>query len=320
VYGYRPLESDISSVFRPVIIRRIVFAFLFTMIVPMFGTVLAQELAPRAYWPAPNGTNALIVTYQKTTGDIVTDPSLPVTGVDSDIDYLQLSYLRTFSLAGRTATMQLSAPYSQGRTEGLVDGEFRRRDTSGLGDTRLRLAYNIKGAPSMDAAGFQALRDAPQTIVGASVLIQAPTGDYEADKVINIGTNRWSVKPAIGVIWPFRPTWLLEFEFGAWFFGDNDDFLGERRKQDPILSTEFHLIKRIRSGFWASLDANFYVGGRTSAGDSEQANLQRNSRVGATVVFPFRRGHAIRSSVSTGVVTESGGDFNMFTLSYLYIW
>jgi len=307
-------------VFGRVIVSRIVFAFLFTTIAPMFGTVLAQELAPRAYWPTPNGTNVLVVTYQKTTGDIVTDPSLPLTGVDSDIDYLQLSYQRTFSLAGRTAAMQLSVPYSQGETEGLIEGEFRRRDTSGLGDARLRLAYNINGAPSMDAAGFQALRDAPQTIVGASVLIQAPTGDYDASKVINIGTNRWSVKPAIGVIWPLRPTWLLEFELGAWFFGDNDDFLGEKRKQDPIVSTEFHLVKRIRRGFWASLDANFYVGGRTSVGDSEQANLQRNSRVGATLVFPFKNRHAIRSSISRGVVTKSGGDFKMFTLSYLYAW
>jgi hypothetical protein len=132
------------------------------------------------------------------------------------------------------------------------------------------------------------LRDAPHMIVGASLLVQAPTGNYQADKLINIGTNRWSIKPAIGVIWPVHPTWLLEFEVGAWFFADNDDFLGETRKQDPILSTEVHLIKRFRPGFWASLDANYYVGGRTSVGDSEKANLQRNSRLGATVVSPIR--------------------------------
>jgi len=284
------------------------------------GVAFAQELTPRAYWPTPNGTNVFVASYQRSTGDIVTDPSLPLTGVDSDINYLQMSYQRSFSLAGRTAALQVSVPYSRGETEGLVEGEFRRRNTSGLGDIRLRLAYNIKGAPSMDVAGFRALRDAPRTIVGASVLVQAPTGDYDVDKVINIGTNRWSIKPAIGVIWPLRPTWLLEFELGAWVFGDNDAFLGETRKQDPILSTEFHLIKRIRPGFWASLDANFYIGGRTNVGDSEQANLQRNSRVGVTVAFPFRRRHAIRSSVSTGVVTKSGGDFQMFTLSYIYAW
>lgn len=298
--------------------------FFLAALLPLVGLMCsvasAQENAPRAYWPTPNGTNVLVLSYQHTTGDIVVDPSLPVTGVDSDIDYLQLSYQRTFSLRDRTATLQLSLPFSQGTTKGFVDGQFRRRDTSGMGDARLRFAINLKGAPSMDVAGFQALRKNPETIVGASLLVQAPTGGYESDKLINQGTNRWSVKPAVGVIWPLYPTWLFEFEVGAWIFGDNDEFLGETRKQDPILSTEFHLIKRIQAGFWASLDANFYVGGRTSVGESKQANLQRNSRVGATLVFPIRRKHALRASVSTGAVTESGGDYELLSLSYLYVW
>lgn len=280
----------------------------------------AQELAPRAYWPTPNDTNVFVFAYQKSSGDIVTDPSLPLVGVESDIDFLQLSYQKTFSLVGRTATVQLSLPYSRGDTEGLVGNEFRQRHVAGIGDTRVRLAVNLKGAPSMDAPAFQALRQNPRPIVGASILLQAPTGKYEAEKVINIGTNRWAIKPAIGAILPIRPTWLFEFEIGGWFFSDNGDFLGETREQDPILSTEFHLVKRIRPGFWASLDANFYVGGRTRVGDVESDNLQRNSRVGATVVFPIRRGHALRGSFSTGTVTESGGDFDMYSLSYVRIW
>lgn len=292
----------------------------FALLACLCGPTAAQELAPRAYWPTPNGTNVLVLGYQKNTGDIITDPSLPVTGVESDIDYLQVSYQRTFSAWGRTATMQLSLPYSQGTTEGFVDGEFLRRRVSGMADVRARFALNLTGAPSMDAAGFQALRQNPKTIVGASLLIQAPTGEYERDKVINVGTNRWSMKPAIGVIWPLRPTWLLEFEIGAWIFGDNSDFVGETRKQDPILSTEFHIVKRVRPGFWMSLDANFYVGGRTKVGDNASGPLQRNSRVGVTAVFPMGRGHALRGSFSTGAVTESGGDFEIFSLGYVRVW
>ena len=283
-------------------------------------SAVAQELAPRAYWPSPDGTNVLLVSYQKSTGDIVTDPSLPLVGVESDIDILQLSYQRTFSLRGRNATLQVSQPYSRGTTEGFVDSEFLQRKVSGLADTRVRLAVNLKGAPSMDRAGFQALRQNPQPIVGASIIVQAPTGEYESDKVINVGSNRWAVKPAIGAIWPLRPTWLLEVEVGAWFFGDNTDFLGETREQDPILSTEFHLVKRSQPGFWVSVDANFYSGGRTEVGDVVADNVQRNSRVGATFVVPFKRGHAIRGSFSTGAVTESGGDYDMYSLSYIRIW
>lgn len=280
----------------------------------------AQELAPRAYWPTPDGTNVLLVSYQKSTGDIVTDPSLPLVGVESDIDVLQLSYQKTFSLRGRTATLQLSQPYSRGLTEGLVDDEFRQRRVSGIADTRVRLAVNLKGAPSMDAAEFRALRQDPRPIVGASVLVQAPTGEYESDKLINIGTNRWSIKPALGMIWPLRPTWLLEVEVGAWFFGDNSDFVGETREQDPILSTEFHLVKRIRPGFWVSLDANFYTGGRTQIGDIVADDLLRNSRFGTTLVIPFKGGHALRGSFSTGAVTESGGDYDKYSLSYVRLW
>lgn len=284
------------------------------------GIVTAQELTPRAYWPMPDGTNVLVFGYQRSTGDIVTDPSLPLIGVDSEIDYLQIAYQRSFGVFGRSASLQLSLPYSRGSTEGIVDGTFQSRDTSGLTDARARFSINLKGAPSMAAAGFQALRAHPRVIVGASLLVQAPTGEYESDKVINLGTNRWSVRPAIGVIWPMAPRWLFEFEVGAWFFSDNDDFLGQTREQDPILSTEFHLIRRIRPGFWASLDANFYVGGRTNVGENTQANLQRNSRVGATLVFPIRGRHAIRGGFSTGVVTESGGDYEIYTLSYIYAW
>ena len=280
----------------------------------------AQELAPRAYWPTPSGTNVLVLAYQNSSGDIVTDPSLPVVGVESDIDVVQLSYQRTFSLLDRTATLQLSQPFSQGDTEGFIDGEFRLRSVSGRSDTRVRLAVNLKGAPAMDGAAFQALRKNPRTIIGASLLVQAPTGEYEPDKVINLGTNRWSVKPAVGVIWPLQETWLLEAEVGVWLFGDNNDFVGETRKQDPILSTEFHLVKRIRAGFWFSLDANFYVGGRTRVGQAESGDLQRNSRAGATLVFPLGRGHALRGSVSTGAVTESGGDYEIVSLSYVYAW
>lgn len=280
-----------------------------------------QELSPRAYWPAPRGTNVLVAGYQYSTGDVVTDASLPLTGVDAKIDYAQITYQHTLSLFGRTANVQLNLPYTQGTVEGFVEGEFRDRQLSAAADTRMRLSINLRGAPSMDGAAFQALRANPRPIVGASVLVQAPTGGYDPDRLINTGTNRWAVKPALGVIWPARPTLLLEFEVGVWAFGDNDDFfMDTTRQQDEVFSAEFHLVKRIRPGFWASLDVNYYSGGRTTVDDERRPDRLKNSRLGGTVVFPFKRQHALRASLSTGIVTESGGDFENFSLSYIYAW
>ena len=280
----------------------------------------AQELVPRAYWPAPTGTKLFVASYQYSDGDVLTDPSLPVEGVESTIEFLSLTYQQTFDWFGRTTNLQLNLPYAWGDAQGFAEGEFRTRSISNLADARARLSVNLAGAPAMDRAGFQALRANPKTIVGASILVSMPTGDWESDKLFNTGLNRWAIKPEVGVIYPLRPRWLLEFDAGVWFFGDNDEFLGETREQDPIGSAEIHLIKRVRPGFWASFDINYYWGGRTEVGGARRDDRQENSRVGATFVWPFKRQHALRIAASVPLKTSSGGDFDTLTVAYAYVW
>ena len=281
---------------------------------------LAQQLTPRAYWPAPVGTQVLLMGYQYSSGDIITDPTLPIAGVNSQIHYAMLGYQRFFSFLGRTANVQLAAPYSAGTTEGLVRRAFQSVDVRGLGDMTIKGTVNLLGAPAMDGTGMQALRAAPRTQLGLSITVSAPTGEYQPDKVLNVGTNRWAVRPAAGMIWPIRPTWLLEAELGAWFFQDNDDFLGMTRGQDPIWSGELHLIKRFRPGFWASLDVNYYRGGKTTLEGVASENLQRNSRAGATLVVPLGRGAAVKLSYSAGINTASGGDYSLITLQAILVY
>lgn len=295
-------------------------AFLFLVAISCSPGIGAQELVPRSYWPAPKDTTVLLVGYQYSTGDVVTDPTLPLADVDSQVHTGTLGLQHTLSLFGRTANLQFVLPYVEGDTTGLVNGQFRDRHISAFADPRIQLSINLRGAPSMDREAFQELRADPHTIIGASLMIQPPTGAYEPDKLINAGTNRWAAKLGAGAIWPIRPTWLFEVDLGAWFFTDNDEFLGQTREQDPIMSVEFHLVKRIRPGFWASLDANYYYGGKSTVGDLPSEDLQRNSRFGGTLVFPFQHRHAIRLAYSTGVVTESGGDYDVYSINYAYLW
>ena len=160
------------------------------------------------------------------------------------------------------------------------------------------------------------MRD-PDPILGVSFTVVVPTGAYDKDRVLNLGTNRGAVQPAIGGSYPVTPTLLLEVELGVWFFGDNDEFVGSRREQDPVGNLQFHLVKRFGNGIWAALDANYYTGGRTRIDGVRNSDLQRNSRFGDTLVFPIKRGHALRLSASTGTVTETGGDFDLFSLAYI---
>ena len=279
----------------------------------------AQELTPRAYWPAPRGAQALIAAYAYQSGDVVTDASLPVTGADSRINSGIAAYQRTLSLFGRTSNLRFELPYASGTTRGQVEGLAARRDVHGFGDFAATLSINLLGAPSMSREEFQAFRADPQPILAASIKFVAPTGQYDTDRLINIGSNRWATRLRIGYILPFRDRWFLELSAGSWFFQDNDEFLGTTRKQKPITAFDASLIRRVRAGFWVSLDGNYYIGGRTTVDGVGSADYQRNSRLGLSVAYPVRRRHVLKASYSSGIATESGGDYDSMSLTYIYL-
>lgn len=273
-------------------------------------------MSPRAYWPAPTGTKLVLAGYSYSSGDIVTDVSAPITGVDSSINSAVVGYQQTLDLFGRTANIKFELPYVVGTTTGSYMGESARADVSGMGDIALTLSINLLGAPAMDREGFRELLRDPGPILGASIRVVAPTGEYDGDKLINIGTNRWAARLQLGYIQPLARQWALEISGGAWFFEANDDFLAYTREQDPIAAIEFHLIRVTRVGIWASLDGNYYFGGRSYLDDERRADFQRNSRMGITLAWPFKQRHLIKAGFSRGVATESGGDYTIASLSY----
>ena len=214
------------------------FARVLLCVTLIFGSmsVPAQELTPRAFWPAPQGTKFLLLGSSYSTGDIVTDPSLPVTGVDSRIATGSIGYQQTISLAGRTASVAFQLPYVDGSSEGQFRGQPVERDVSGVGDFTATLSVNLIGAPAMTMAEFQEFRQNPKPIVATSLRIVVPTGEYETDKLINVGTNRWAAKLKLAYLQPIKEKWIFEMGAGVWFFEDNDEFCAEPTPRKlPIL-------------------------------------------------------------------------------------
>jgi len=279
-------------------------------------TISAQELTPRAYWPAPTGTKLLSLGAIYTSGDTVPDPSLPIAGVDSSITQVVAGYLQTLNLFGRTANFIVNVPYADGETSTTIDGTDYSRNYEGFGDITATLSVNLMGAPAMDTAGFKRLRENPQPILGASIKLVAPTGQYDNNRIINVGANRWASKLELGYILPLSPRWLFETDLGAWVFADNDDFISTTREQNPIYSLQFHLIHRFSPGFWASLNLTGYKGGRSTVGNLKLDDVQRDSRWGFTFVFPVAQSHAVKTSYSAGSANDSNEDFDVFTISY----
>lgn len=281
----------------------------------------AQELTPRAYWPAPVGTRIMTVGYLVTDGDTVPDPSLPVTGVDSRINSAFIAYRKTVDLWGRTANLSLDMPYAAGTTRVVTDeGLELERDYQGFGDLAATVSVNLLGAPAMNRQEFaQLLRD-PHAVVGASIKLVAPTGRYDRDRIINVGANRWAAKAEVGYIQPLGQGWLLEANLGSWFFGDNENFLGATREQDPIVSLQAHLVHVFTPDLWASLDFTAYHGGRSAIDGDRREDLQRDSKLGGTLAFPIGRGRLLKLSYSNGSLNDSDEDFDVLQLSYSWVF
>ncbi len=285
------------------------------------ASVFSQELTPRAYWPAPKGTQVATIGLSHYSGDIVPDPSLPITGVDSSISSLSFGYLQTISLFGRTANAIIQVPFSDGDTKGDGGiGENLRREYQGIGDISASISVNLFGAPTMTKSEFAELRSNPGPIIGASLKIVAPTGKYDSQRLINVGANRWAAKAELGGVIPITRKWLLEADLGGWFFGDNDDFVGFNKEQKPIIALQTHIIHRFSPGVWASLDASVYKGGRNSLDGRKLDDLQRDSKFGFTVVFPIARTHVFKLGYSKGSTIDSDEDFDVYQLVYSRIF
>jgi hypothetical protein len=277
----------------------------------------AQEMEPRAYSPSPTGANFYLVGMLRSTGDVVTDPSIPVTNVNARVNTATSGYMRTFGLAGRSASIGIVETYTSGGATGDVGGESQHVNRYGLGDTRLRFAVNLVGVPALPPAEFAKRK--PTTSFGASLQVVAPTGQYDPSQLINVGTNRWAFKPELGVSQPLG-RWFLEGAAGAWLFTDNTDFQnGQVRSQDPLYSFQIHAGYTFRPALWLAADGTYYRGGTTSIDGTDKQDLQSNKRYGLTFSAPIARGFALKFAAGRGLSVRTGGDFDVYALTLQYL-
>ncbi|MHB8110727.1 MAG: transporter [Syntrophorhabdaceae bacterium] len=262
--------------------------------------------------------NFFLLGYVYQGGDVLLDPSLPVQDVDIQIHSPFAAYARALDVWGRSGKIEIVLPYAFLSGTGTFQDQTRDRKVSGFGDPGVRFSVNLYGAPALSFQEFQEYRQ--DTIIGVSLLVTAPLGQYDSSKLANIGTNRWSFKPEIGISKALGQ-WTLEVAAGASFYTNNDSFLGSHtRKQDPVYSMQGHVIYNFRSGIWAGLDATYYTGGRTAIDGVKGDDLQKSWRMGATAAFPVNIRNSIKLYTSTGIQTRTGGDFDVLGIAWQYRW
>jgi hypothetical protein len=278
----------------------------------------AQQLEPRAYSNVPVGLNFLVAGYTYSTGGLATDPAQRLENPELEIHAPLVAYARAFDAWGKSAKFDavLAGACLSGTAE--VNGQPVSRDICGGVDPAFRVTVNFFGAPALRLEEFRGYRQ--DLIVGASLQVQAPLGQYDPTRLVNLGTHRWMIKPELGASKKVG-AWTVEGALAVAFFTTNDDYFGGRtREQDPVLSAQVHLIREFSGGSWAAINATYYAGGRTTVEGVTQNDELGNWRVGITYALPIDRNHSIKLHASEGVSVRAGEDFTTVGIAWQYRW
>jgi hypothetical protein len=274
----------------------------------------------------PIPSNAVIVTYSYFNGNLDLQGALPIKDATASANVPILAIFHSFNAFGRHASFTAGIPYGEANFKGTVMGDQTNVYRSGLLDSVYRVSFNLVGGPAMTLPEY--VKWQQKSLLGVSLKVLAPTGQYDSAKLINLGTNRWGFKPELGYSRRDKH-WIFDTYFGTWLYTTNPKFFSQNQynpgvqslTQAPVGSLEAHVSYNVKPRFWVSFDANLWFGGTTSLnGVSNPATRLRSSRIGATASVPINKHQSIKFSYSDGAYIRYGGNFQNVSVAWQFSW
>ncbi len=299
---------------------RCISAFIAFVIV---RTATAQDIEPRRWSHLPLGGHFGGAAYAYTEGDIFLNPVLRIEDGEFEMHTAALKYIHAFEVLGKSARVDLTQLYQSGSWSGLLNGVPAAIEREGWSDSALRFAVNLYGAPPLSGEEFIAYRRAAycETIVGAGLLVTFPTGEYFDDKLINLGSNRYTFTPQFGVVHT-RGKWTMELSSSVTFFTDNDEFFnGKQLEEDPLLIGQGHLIYTFMPGLWLGASAGYGYGSESTIDQVSANDRKGNLGFGFSAGIPINRHFGFKIAY-IGIRTQEdiGSDNNTFTVGCSLQW
>ena len=286
----------------------------------LLNLAAAQELEPRRWSHVPIDTNFIGVGYVYTSGDIFFDPVLRIEDATASINTVSATYLRSFDWSGKTARLDVRVPYQKAVWKGILDGSPAKAVREGVDDPRMRLSVNFIGAPALKGKEYQAYRAShtTNTVVGAALAVTLPLGQYKEDKLLNLGQNRFIIRPQIGAVHTRGP-WSFELTGSVFFYTDNDEFFnGNKLEQKPLLALQTHIIRSFRRGIWASLSAGAVRAGETTINGEQKKDTKEDFLYALSAGLPVTRTASVKIAYVRGRTgTNLGSDTDNIGIGFI---
>jgi len=298
-------------------------AFLLALLAVFCDEIRAQDLEPRRWSHLPIGLNVLGVATSWTDGNIDFDPVLRIENGTFDMWVTAIGFTRSYEMFGKSARFDFHAPYARGRWEGLVDGIDTVVRRQGFMDPFMRFSVNLYGAPPLRGKEFvQYRREHPvDTTIGAAVGVILPFGDYNDQKLINLGNNRITIRPQLGVLHQHYK-WQFELTGSVFLSQANDEFWnGNQLKRNPLWFSQGHIIYTFKPGWWASASVGYAYGGRSEINGVSKNDDQRTLYTSLSLGWPINAQQGLKLSYFTcDTHTATGSSYNSLIAAWSINW
>lgn len=293
------------------VILHTLFLFILTNI------CLSQDIQPRAYSNIPKNINLFNCGYSYSYGNVVAGATSPIKDLNLKSSLISATYIRSFSLLKRLARIQFTVPFVFLGGDATVKGVPVTGTRTGFADAVIRFGWNYFGSKAMDLKEFSQTKES--TVLGGSILVSLPTGQYYSEKLINLGSNRWGFKPEIGYSTRFG-AWYLDAYSGIWFFTANTEYYTTNTlTQNPLWNIQTIVTYVFPNYIWIAAGLGYVYGGQSQLNGVTRDDLQNNKRIGLVLSMPLSKQHSVKIQFNQGIYTRVGGDFNVFSLAYTYL-
>ena len=289
---------------------------------------LAQAQVPaRFYWKSLSGGSAVPLIVNSISGNTNPfDPAHTVApGGNVDGTLAIVGYAQTFEMFDRSTMAAILLPMGRVSGELTVGGRSFNQNANGFGDPMLEFNINVIG-PRAQKNIPDALRYEPGFSVDLLADLALPIGEYDSSQALNLGQNRWYGWVGAPVVWqlgswvPGRRT-TLELLPAVWLFGDNNDYVGQTLKTDPLFQLDAHLTRDFTENFWGSLDVAWYNGGKATINGVAGEKLN-NIGVGLTLGYQVNSNLNLTFGYKSTINDSAPGDLKMdsFMITLVYGW
>ena len=270
---------------------------------------------PRSFPLLPKDINLLTVYALSQNGNQLLDPGQTIPDADIDASIGILQYTRTFSLYDHLGAAFVAVPYA--KIKGSVPlsgstGTVSASDT-GFGGVILGGVVGFVGSPALSGQELAAYEPGFQLgLVGKALL---PTGSYDPDKVISVGSNRLAGQLVLPITYSIGSSMvdpnLTTFEIlpSVTVFSDNTNPSGNATitGQNPLFSLEAHVTRNLTRTVWVSFGGIYNFGGETSADGVWNNDSRESLGMGASVSFAANSSTTIKVSYGETVWRNDDG-------------